>query len=223
MQNLDIKQIRESLNLTQQEFANKLGMSLRSVQNWEAGGVIPQSKHEIIRKLVAETEQTPPTAEVLQPGEFKKGNKVVRPIFKEEKVSLVPVIHVDSVGGVWSQNQIMSSEQYIEGYIPFVAARPEDVAIKQSGSSMDPTIPSGSMLHLRQVADWREYFGYGNVYVLWLKDDRRITKEIRRYSPDPSNYVLCHSYNPSVADEELPKSFIREVWKVINILTPKGW
>lgn len=135
----------------------------------------------------------------------------------------IPLIHIDSVGGIHSLNKLHSSEQYIEKMIPFPDARHGDVAILQSGNSMAPTIPAGSILQIRRVDNWREYFGYGNDFVLWLSDDRRITKQILKYAPDPQNYVTCHSYNPEVADEELPKSMIVEVWKIINILINKGW
>ena len=107
--------------------------------------------------------------------------------------------------------------------LPFTEARTGDVAILQSGTSMLPTIPPGSVLLIREVVDWKEYFGYGGLFVLLLKDGRRITKEIRRYDEDARNYVWCVSYNPEVADEELPKSMIREVWKVIKFQADFGW
>lgn len=135
----------------------------------------------------------------------------------------VPLINIDSVGGIHSQNLLESSEQYVIKMMPFTEAREGDVAILQSGNSMYPTIPSGSALLIREVPDWREYFGYGGVFVLWLKDGRRITKEIRRFDADPRNYVWCVSYNPDVADEELPKSMIRGVWKVIKYVADFGW
>jgi len=136
---------------------------------------------------------------------------------------MIPLINIDSVGGVHSQNLITSGEQYVERWVPFPNARPDDVAILQSGDSMAPTIPSGAILQIRKVEGWREYFGYGNVYVLWLTDDRRITKLVRKSEEDPMNSVLCCSYNPDAENEELPKSMIKEVWKVINVLINKGW
>lgn len=137
--------------------------------------------------------------------------------------TLVPLINIDSVGGMSNGNIITSGEQYTERLVPFTEARDGDVAIYQSGDSMNPGIPSGSILLIRHVPDWREYFGYGDVFVLWLKDDRRLTKQIKKYSPDPSNYITCHSFNPDYGDEELPKKYIREVWKVIKVLADKGW
>ncbi len=136
---------------------------------------------------------------------------------------MVPLINIDSVGGIHSENTISASEQYTLRMLPFTEARTGDVAILQSGTSMLPTIPPGSVLLIREVVDWKEYFGYGGLFVLLLKDGRRITKEIRRYDEDARNYVWCVSYNPEVADEELPKSMIREVWKVIKFQADFGW
>lgn len=136
---------------------------------------------------------------------------------------LVPLVNIDSVGGIHSENSITPSEQYILKMMPFSEAREGDVAILQTGNSMYPTIPAGSVLLIREVVDWREYFGYGSIYVLWLRDGRRITKEVRRYDADPAKYVWCVSYNPDVADEELPVSMIRGVWKVVKYLADFGW
>lgn len=143
--------------------------------------------------------------------------------FKEHKDVMVPLVHIDSVGGMESQNMLTQGEQYVERMVPFPDAHQGDVAILQSGSSMTPTIPPGAILQIRKVDGWREYFGYGSDFVLWLTDDRRITKQVLKYIPDPEHYVTCHSYNPEVADEELPKSMIREAWKVVNVLINKGW
>lgn len=136
---------------------------------------------------------------------------------------LVPLVNIDSVGGIHSDNAIATDEQYVMKLIPFSEARPDDRAIFQSGNSMYPIIPSGSVLLIREVVDWKEYFGYGSIYVLWLRDGRRITKEVRRYDPDPKNYVMCVSFNPDVADEELPRSMIRGVWKVVKYVADFGW
>lgn len=159
-------------------------------------------------------------------GEMLKGNieptdKAPEPV--NANYRLVPVIHIDSVGGMHSSNAIVDEPQYVEEYVPFVNARKDDKAIYQSGNSMIPTIPPGCLIQIREVKQWREYFGYGNIYVIELNDGRRLTKEVAKYEPDPKNYILCKSHNPEVADEELPRSMIVSVWKVINILINKGW
>lgn len=136
---------------------------------------------------------------------------------------LVPIIHIDSVGGMHSPDAIAGEPQYIEGYAPFTDAKEGDICIIQSGNSMVPTCPSGSLLLLRQVLNWQEYFGYGNIFVIELTDGRRITKEVSRYNENPNEYIWCISHNADVPDEELPKSMIKSVWKVIKIQIDKGW
>lgn len=48
---IDIVNFRENHNISQSEFAKLIGVSLRTVQNYEAGGKIPESKNEILRKV----------------------------------------------------------------------------------------------------------------------------------------------------------------------------
>lgn len=142
---------------------------------------------------------------------------------KDTDYRLVPIVHIDSVGGMHSPNAIVGEPQYIEGYAPFTDAKEGDICIIQSGNSMVPTCPSGSLLLLRQVLNWQEYFGYGNIFVIELTDGRRITKEVSRYNENPNEYIWCISHNADVPDEELPKSMIKSVWKVIKIQIDKGW
>lgn len=127
------------------------------------------------------------------------------PIPPDATYKLVPVIHVDSVGGMHSNNDLVGEPQYIEGYVPFVNAKDDDKAIYQSGDSMIPTIPPGSLMQIREVKNRREYFGYGNIFVIELSDGRRITKEVSRYEENPKGYVWCVSHNPKFQMKNYPK------------------
>lgn len=51
MCDFDIKKIRKELGMTQVEFAKKLGVDTKTVQNWEAGKPISSSKHGLLREL----------------------------------------------------------------------------------------------------------------------------------------------------------------------------
>lgn len=137
---------------------------------------------------------------------------------------LVPLINSDAVGGMHKMNDInVTDPEYIIKYIPFVDATPDDVCIRVTSDSMIPTCPPGCIVQIREVPNWREYFGYGNLFVIQLKDGRRIIKEVTKYEDNPKDYVLCISHNKSVPPEELPKNFIVSVWKVIKVLTDRGW
>ncbi len=150
--------------------------------------------------------------------------KPFRTYFKEENVRMVPLLNIDSVGGMHSANEVGEYEpEFILDMLPFKGAIQGDVAIKETGDSMSPRIPSGAIMLLRRVMEWQEYFGYGHVFVLVLTDGRRITKRVTKCVENPKEYVLCESINPSYPSEELPKKMIFSVWKVIDVLVHEGY
>jgi putative transcriptional regulator len=51
---IDIKAVRDELELTQQEFADSFGFSLSSVRNWEQGRRRPDKAARILLKLIEE-------------------------------------------------------------------------------------------------------------------------------------------------------------------------
>lgn len=52
MNDLNIKEIREKLGVSQETLAEMVGVHPRTIQNWESGTKIPRSKHAILRDLV---------------------------------------------------------------------------------------------------------------------------------------------------------------------------
>ena len=50
-----LKKLRLKNDLTQTEIAKRLGVSERTVQNWESGTTIPESKHALLRRLKPQT------------------------------------------------------------------------------------------------------------------------------------------------------------------------
>lgn len=224
--NQRIKLLINELGLTVNAFANKTGVSQKALSNMFLRGTEPSSKTiSSICKMVDHINK-----EWLLTGEGQMFTDTKNESDKKKDIPildsdyrLVPIIHIDSVGGIHSSNEIVGETEYIEGHVPFVGAREDDRAIYQSGESMIPTIPPGSLMQIREVVGWREYFGYGDIFVLLLTDGRRITKEITKYDANPKDYVWCVSHNPNVPDEELPRSMIVRVWKVIKVLTDKGW
>jgi DNA-binding XRE family transcriptional regulator len=52
MNDLDVKKIRKKIGVSQEVLAEMVGVHPRTVQNWEAGGVVPKSKHAILRDIL---------------------------------------------------------------------------------------------------------------------------------------------------------------------------
>lgn len=136
---------------------------------------------------------------------------------------LVPVYNFDALGGMNATNDITDAPAYIEKYVPFVGAHDEDICVHVAGNSMIPTYSPGTLLLIRKVEGWREYFGYGHSFVLFLNDGRRILKEVRKFTENSKDFVLCVSHNKEYEPEELPKSMIVSVYKVIMALTNDGF
>lgn len=196
------------------QFAQMIGISPSGVSTWLLRNTYDMGV------LVAKCEHINPSYLLTGEGPMLQSEVVKTEVNGE---STIPLVHIDSVGGVFSPNSITDTPEYIERYIPFEDIRKGDVAIYQSGESMLPTIPSGAILHIREVAQWKEYFGYGNVFVLILTDGRRITKRVTKDVTDADNYVVCESFNEKYAPERLPKSMIAGVWKVLKVLVNVGW
>lgn len=224
------KELLDALKMNPKQLSEAIG---KDRPQW-AYDVLNEEKNVGISKNVAElicTKFPQINKSYLLTGEGKLLSDVTNPVAAmRESVpnggsnyKMVPLIHIDSVGGMRSSNEIVNEPQYLDQYVPFVNAQDGDIAIMQTGTSMTPTIPPGSILQLRKVENWREYFGYGNIFVIELTDGRRITKEVTRYDGNPHEYIWCVSHNPDVPDEELSKSMIASVWKVIKVLTDKGW
>ena len=214
----DLKRFRQEFGLTQRDIAELFGCNQSNISGMEKNmrDLEPYQRDILVEKFGDEA--------VGKYGNIKSSDTIGNSIdISSTDYRLVPIVHIDSVGGMHSANSIVSEPQYIEGYAPFTDAKDGDICIIQSGDSMVPTCPSGSLLLLRQVTNWKEYLGYGNIFVLELTDGRRITKEVTRYDENPRDYVWCVSHNPNVPDEELPKSMIASVWKVIKIQIDKGW
>ena len=51
----DIKELRRTLGISQKELAQKLGVSTRTIANYEAGGVIPVNKRFLFICLLSNT------------------------------------------------------------------------------------------------------------------------------------------------------------------------
>lgn len=125
---------------------------------------------------------------------------------------LVPMYNLDARAG-FADNLEWSTE-YVVDYIPFKGAKSDDICIPISGDSMSPTYRAGSIVLLHRVDDWADFLELGQVYVIELRDGRRLLKELRRSEFDSKSHYLCVSHNPMFEPVELPKKLIVRVYLV---------
>jgi phage repressor protein C with HTH and peptisase S24 domain len=222
-----INMILEYLSLNPSDFAKAVG--LRHAQNVYD---IQKNKVDISKQVATKIVAAFPNVDKhwLLTGEgemFKNEDEKAYSVSTEKNASgsyrLVPLYNLDAVGGMNTLNEVLGEPEYIERYVPFEGAGEHDVCMYVSGNSMMPTYNSGCILLTRRVEGWREYFGYGHCYVLFLKDGRRILKEVQKSEINPNEYVLCVSYNEKNPPEELSRNFILAVYKVVMSLTTEGF
>ena len=152
---------------------------------------------------------------------YGKGEKLKT---ESDNYRLVPLKNYDFVGGLKGNSDATPTDaEYTIGMIPFNGAHENDICVPVTGDSMMPTCPSGSIVLIREVAEWEKFFGYGDIFCILLKDGRRLLKEINESKINSKDYVLCVSHNSDVKPEELPINMIHRVWKVIKVLIDKGW
>lgn len=54
---IDVKKLRKKIDLTQSELAQECGVTLRTVQNWEKGETIPESKQKLLQNIAEKYEK----------------------------------------------------------------------------------------------------------------------------------------------------------------------
>ena len=205
-------------NISKSEFGRRIGVSAAFV-----GSMRKSIQPDKIKSIAVEFPDLNTGWLLTGEGEMLKGGEEKQLRTQETDYRLVPLINLDAVGGMHASNDQHDVAQYTLGLVPFPHAEEGDVCMRVTGNSMIPTYPPGSILLLRAVPDWYEYFGYGHTFVIGLKDGRRILKEVTRSEENPKNQVLCVSHNKDFPAEELPKSMIVSVYKVVMSLTNEGF
>ena len=199
----DVKAIREKLGISQEEFAKCLGVSSRTVQNWEFGKKIPDSKREILAKIA---EQNPSRLKSMP---YYGG--------ADDAVVSLPLIPLDAVAGLPGNDNdgvfLNDCERYT---VPEFSAKGAQYLIRVSGTSMLPKYNNGDILACRKI-DEITFFQWGKVYVM----DTRQGALVKKVFPDDNNpdNILCVSENKEdFPPFTLPKSEIRSISIVVGVI-----
>ena len=88
MKAIQLKKMRKNSGFTQQELANLIGVSLKTIQNYESGEVIPETKHEILHRVLSKTILNDPQSnyEITQKEHFEKVEKLLNELKLKDKI-----------------------------------------------------------------------------------------------------------------------------------------
>lgn len=197
MSDLDVKEIRKNLRLTQQEFAEKLGVSRNTVLNYEKGETIPHSKSIILHTMLSES----------------KMDNVHEVIRKMESMKVIPLIPIEAMAGYGGgEMQIMEfdSERFV---IP--TFKGADFLIQIKGSSMYPKYSSGDIVACKKLMRDDIFFQWNKVYVI----DTEQGALIKRIDVGPDDdHVMIVSDNEKYKPFALKKSKINAISIVMGVI-----
>lgn len=93
MTDLELKELRRKLDLTQVQLAKLIGVDVKTIQNWESGRKIPRSKDGILQSLTARPHVVFGGQHV-QNGDAVNGDKIVEEV-ADAKDSVEEVVKED--------------------------------------------------------------------------------------------------------------------------------
>lgn len=194
----NIKKLRESHKLTQEEFGKIVGVTDKAVSSWETGAKAPRMG--VIQKI----------------SDYFNINKSVilddpiesnATILPQEKIRMIPVYESVSAGfGAYADN-------YILEYIPLFISSDEEahntLCIKVQGNSMYPKIEDGDSIQVLKQ-DWCEP---GQVAIVLIDGENAVVKKVEY---DKSSITLL-SFNPEYAPRVF-KGAERDRLKILGIV-----
>ena len=101
-------------------------------------------------------------------------------------------------------------------YIVIPGYEKADFWCRTSGDSMKPFISNGDIIALKEVQDWQSFLPMNEVYAIMTTNDLRTVKVVRKGSDDL--HFTLHAYNEEYEDQEINKSAITKVFKVLGAL-----
>jgi transcriptional regulator with XRE-family HTH domain len=228
MNSIMVKELRKKLGISQEKFAEILGVHLRTIQNWEKGGVIPNAKHVILHRIEAGLNIDIPISKE----EMIKNSSDNVQFYEPENVSsekkLIPLYDdVSTIGGNlpgYSAN-MESNSQPAEWIDPGDWFKNATAAIRHYGDSMTE-YPPGCILALREVRD-RRLIVPGKDYVIETSE-YRVTKKMQVC--DNPEYIRVRSTNKEKYDDgtlmyepfNIPLSLIGRLFEVLGYVVKKG-
>lgn len=194
----NVRRIRRSLDMTQEELAKKLNVHVNTIANWEKGANIPYVKLCELEKL---TESNLESSYESKPLKEKNGNEVL----------LLPV---SAIGGYTNDDDVSVMEYECERIMSPI--RGAELAVRVSGDSMYPRYPNGSMVFIRKH-DPNIFIEWGSYYVVNTTNGTII----KRITDGDDNTITCSSVNPNFKDFKVARSEIRAMYKILGCFNPE--
>lgn len=201
---LTIKELREEKQWSQTELADKLNVSLRTVQNYEADQTkIPLNKlHKIYKTLNVNLSNSLIVGDVTGEEKATVSYGAGRPFYEGDW----------ELGFSESFDENLTNPEFNIDFPP--ANKTEGMWMRGKGKSMLGEIDPGDFIYFSPMEDF-SWFPFGRIYGIVTKNKMRIVKRVVK-SETPGHYLLMSS-NPdklSYPDQEIPIEMITMMFEV---------
>lgn len=242
MNGLEIEEKRKIIGFTQQELADKLGVSLKTIGNWEGGSTIPKTKLKMLESFFeSEMRNISDNSKIThvrghenvktnEEFENKNGNKFIE-LPNGQFYMLMPLAEFKIQAGLLSHYQdadfLMDLGTY--GLLVEKPVQGRYIAFRVSGDSMDDgsseAIPRNSIVSTRELQRhlWTSKLRYKDFpyWVIYSTQSKMpLLKEIIDHNVE-EGYIVCHSLNdsPEFQDFKLYMNDIQALFYVIDKTT----
>ncbi|WP_185273904.1 helix-turn-helix domain-containing protein [Chryseobacterium indologenes] len=210
----DIVAYRKGHNLTQQQFADMVGVSKNTISNYEGGGVIPKSKIPILEKIINNIPN------IGSSDEFEIRNEV-KPKFYPTHLEVKLVTSKARAGYADSYY----AEEYLKD-LPVVLVEADKeykgnyLAFEVDGDSMEPEYFAGDIVICREVKRnlWQYKLHYKDYdFVIAHSSKGIMLKEIVDHDIETGN-ITCHSINNELGNHNDFILNLHEVQFLYNVV-----
>ena len=219
----NIKFLRKSKDLTQDQLADKIGVNRAMIGSYEEGRAVP--KLQVLQALshyFGITLDALVLNDLANPiddmGKDVSGSnlRVVSTIVDRDNNELITLVPVKAAAGYLNG---YADPDYVDTLprfsLPFQEISKERTyrAFQINGDSMDP-IPSGAYIISEYIQDWHNITD-GKTYVLVTRDEGVVYKRVYMH---PSGELLLKSDNPQYETYSVHLSRLLEVWKAVGYI-----
>ncbi len=235
--NLDIKKNREQMGWSQSFLAEKVGVSLRTIQNYESGGKIPKSKYAIFHIVFNETGNTTQNIKISQPQEiFKtKSGNIIDELPSGKFLLTVPLVPHKAQATYISEHEDadyvsdLTKVSFIVDKVPqgkYMAFEIKNDSMNDASLDRPPSrdaILHGDIVLGRELQKllWRNKLRINGVngYPFWIIVHQKgiFCKQIVKHEVK-EGVIWCHSLNNSPEFERDFSLKLNECYQLFNII-----
>lgn len=217
---IDIHTERKKLGLTQKQFADEIGVSYQTVQNWEKGGKIPEARLKMLKSFLNNSKEA----------EQKDSKQKIKSEIKEvgfDEFMEAEYLPITAQAGYLAGLEDKHPIELKKMLVPKEFEKGFYKVIEIEGDSMNDGTPrsicDGDKLLLKQVegGDYlHKTLPYRNNLFIIVSREGIVCKQIVSQDIE-RGCIICHSFNPLHKDYEICFEDIIQLFYVKKLVERK--